>query len=219
MLPGADVLTGAVTVADHCMTLEAGFTSIKELSVEGYIIGPNVYSSLTLLSIMGGHGDIQELPPGRGVALLACGGEAQFVLEWEGRRRARDQRPASLAALKAGDRSIEHWYYLDEEVADRMKVKGAILVATRHIQEGLLADSRELPPKAIDEIEKLVPLSRSAYGLAIRRGVKIVLGTDNYSSNPEQPLAHGKNAMELRYAVKGRNDSATGHRGLHGDAT
>lgn len=29
---------------------------------DGYLVGPNVYSSLTLLSTTGGHGDEHELP-------------------------------------------------------------------------------------------------------------------------------------------------------------
>ncbi|RYP42302.1 hypothetical protein DL768_010351 [Monosporascus sp. mg162] len=108
MLPGAGVLTGAVTVADLRMTLEAGFTSIRELSVPA------------ILALVG-----------RAVAAHAI------------------DKAGTLAAVRAGGKSIEHWCYLDEEVADMMRAKGSILVATRHIQEGLLAGSRELPPKVI----------------------------------------------------------------------
>ena len=107
-----------------------------------------------------------------------------------------------MAALRAGVKSIEHGCYLDEEVAALMKERGAILVATRHIQESLLLDHRGFPPPVVEKIEKLVPLTRSNYDLAVKCGVKIALGTDMWNSNPEHRISHGRNAMELTYAVK-----------------
>ena len=83
-----------------------------------------------------------------------------------------------------------------------VKEKGAILVATRHIQENLLIDHSGYPEPIVKKIEKLVPLTRKNYSLAIEKGVKIALGTDTLYSDPEHRLAHGKNAMELAYAVK-----------------
>ena len=81
-----------------------------------------------------------------------------------------------------------------------MKERGAILVATRHIQESLLLDHGGFPPPVVDKIEKLVPLTRKNYDLAVKCGVKIALGTDMWNSNPTHPISHGKNAMELTYA-------------------
>lgn len=72
LLPGTAALIGAVTVDDLRATLMAGFTSVRELggyagdvfpAVEkGAIIGPHVYSSMSILGITGGHSDIHELP-------------------------------------------------------------------------------------------------------------------------------------------------------------
>ncbi|RYP81250.1 hypothetical protein DL769_002080 [Monosporascus sp. CRB-8-3] len=157
------------------MILEAGFTGIRELSEVS--LNPMTNPARVLIA-------------------------NRRVLERTGRRRARDWQGRHPGRSQGGARSLEHGCYLDEEVADMMKVKGAVLAATRHIQEGPFADPRDLRPKAIEEIEKLIPLSRPTYRLVIRRGVKIALWTDTYSSNPEHPLAHGKNATELRYAVK-----------------
>lgn len=81
-----------------------------------------------------------------------------------------------------------------------MKERGAILVATRHIQESLLLDHKGFPPPVVDKIEKIVPLTRKNYDLAIKCGVKIALGTDMWNSDPTHPISHGKNAMELTYA-------------------
>ena len=71
-LPGTPALIGAITVDDLRATLMAGFTSVRELGgyagdilpalEAGLILGPNVYSSITVLSIIGGHGDDHLLP-------------------------------------------------------------------------------------------------------------------------------------------------------------
>ncbi|KAK8106287.1 hypothetical protein PG999_009646 [Apiospora kogelbergensis] len=265
-LPGAPTLAGAVTVADLRRTLDAGFTSVRELQGyagylwpgirDGYLIGPNVYSSLAALSITGGHGDDHELPlcavkqfgeaggssylcdgadectkavrtmvrrGARCIKVCSSGGvlslnddpeDRQFSdaelkavvdeTERSGRAVAAHAigKAGIMAALRAGVKSIEHGCYLDEEVATLMKEKGAILVATRHIQENLLIDHSGYPEPIVKKIEKLVPLTRKNYSLAIEKGVKIALGTDTLYSDPEHRLAHGKNAMELAYAVK-----------------
>ena len=71
-LPGSPALIGAITVDDLRATLMAGFTSVRELGgvagdirpalESGLILGPNVYSSIKVLSIIGGHGDDHLLP-------------------------------------------------------------------------------------------------------------------------------------------------------------
>ncbi|KAK9771270.1 hypothetical protein SCAR479_12003 [Seiridium cardinale] len=266
LLPGANSLAGAITVADLKRTLEAGFTSVRELSGfagylwpgirDGYLVGPNVYSSLSLLSITGGHGDLHDVPMcavkqfadaggnfyicdgvdecvkgvremvrrgARCIKVCSSGGVLSLDDDPEDRQFSDDELKAIcdeatrtgravaahaigkagiMAALRAGVTSIEHGCYLDEEVADLMKEKGTILVATRHIQESLFLDHAGFPPPVVEKIEKIVPLTRANYNLAIRLGVRIALGTDMWHSNPEHRLAHGHNAMELTYAVK-----------------
>lgn len=71
-LPGMNALIGAVTVKDLEATLMAGYTSVRELegfagdvkkAVEiGYLVGPNIYSSHSAMSITGGHGDDHDAP-------------------------------------------------------------------------------------------------------------------------------------------------------------
>jgi len=70
-IPGNHALAGARVVRALEDTLLAGFTSVRELAgyageispaiVEGSIIGPNVYSSIAIISMTGGHGDIHQL--------------------------------------------------------------------------------------------------------------------------------------------------------------
>jgi imidazolonepropionase-like amidohydrolase len=65
-------LAGARGVRDLVATLNAGFTSVREVGgygaaihpavAEGWIPGPNIYSSVSLISPIGGHADGQELP-------------------------------------------------------------------------------------------------------------------------------------------------------------
>lgn len=81
-LPGQQAMVGAVLVDDLRATLLAGFTSVRELGgtagylqpliEKGVIVGPTVYSALSVLSITGGHGDQHGnyKPPSRSCILF-----------------------------------------------------------------------------------------------------------------------------------------------------
>ncbi|EHK17286.1 uncharacterized protein TRIVIDRAFT_42415 [Trichoderma virens Gv29-8] len=107
-----------------------------------------------------------------------------------------------MASLRAGVKTIEHGFYLDEEVADEMIKQKAILVPTRHIIETIAAHPDELPPPSKKKALKLIGTARESYKLAIQKGVRIALGTDTMSSDRKKPQAHGNNARELYWAVK-----------------
>ncbi|KAF6821504.1 amidohydrolase [Colletotrichum sojae] len=107
-----------------------------------------------------------------------------------------------LAALRAGVKSIEHGMYLDDEVADMMLEKDAIFVATQHIVTTIGKDTSQLAPEQARKVEKLLDKAATSYQLAIKRGLKIALGTDTLSSDSTKELAHGNNARELYWAVK-----------------
>ncbi len=87
-LPGTGVAIGAITVDDFRATLDAGFTSVRELggyagdtavAVElGRIPGPHVYSSYSVISITGGHGDQHDVP--LDTVLDACRHGSPFAL-------------------------------------------------------------------------------------------------------------------------------------------
>ncbi|KAK3323932.1 hypothetical protein B0T19DRAFT_443384 [Cercophora scortea] len=84
-LPGTATLIGAVTVDDLRATLMAGFTSVRELGGyagdvapavdKGVIVGPHVYSSMSVLSITGGHGDQHDVPLQTVLGFSASGSE------------------------------------------------------------------------------------------------------------------------------------------------
>ncbi|GKT48579.1 uncharacterized protein ColSpa_08760 [Colletotrichum spaethianum] len=107
-----------------------------------------------------------------------------------------------MAALRAGVKSIEHGIYLDDEVADAMLEKGAIFVPTHHAVTAVGGDPSQLPPPIARKIEKLMQKAKDSYQLAIKRGIKIALGTDSLSSDRTKGISHGNNAMELYWAVK-----------------
>lgn len=79
------------------------------------------------------------------------------------------------AALKAGVDSIEHGYGLDEELMDRMIKQGTYWCPTIYVgvyvAEGRAAEGRPIYMTMRD-------LEAKAFGVALRKGVKIVFGTD-----------------------------------------
>ncbi|KAM0254989.1 hypothetical protein ACHAQJ_006217 [Trichoderma viride] len=108
-----------------------------------------------------------------------------------------------LAALRAGVKSIEHGMYMDEEAADLMLEKNAIFVPTQHIVRVLVRDhADQLPPPVKKKLLVIVDKSKESYRLAIKKGVKIALGTDMAISGRASALSHGNNAQELTYAVE-----------------
>lgn len=108
-----------------------------------------------------------------------------------------------LAGLRAGVRSIEHGIFLDDEVADMMLEKDALLVPTQHVIRSLVDNYLDILPKASrDKVLEIAKRSKESYKLALDRGVRFALGTDTLSSDTASPLRHGNNANELVYAVE-----------------
>lgn len=253
---GSAALQGARAAKDLETTLMAGFTTIREVGgiageiwpaiKSGFLVGPNVYSSIGVLGITGGHSDIHNvaieaitarkstgafvvcdgvsdcvktvrLMVRRGATLIkicATGGvgsllddpeDAQFSPEEikamvdEAARTKRivaahcHGKEGIMNALNNGVHTIEHGSYLDEEVAALMKEKNAIFVSTRLIVEEGLKNPNIFPPSGYQKLLKISESHRKAYSLAIKHGVKVVLGTD---------WTAGENGKELAYAVK-----------------
>ncbi|KAL6898323.1 hypothetical protein GGI43DRAFT_91835 [Trichoderma evansii] len=108
-----------------------------------------------------------------------------------------------LAALRAGVKSIEHGMYMDEEVADLILEKDAIFVGTQHIVRTIARDYvDDLPPPVKQKLLTVSQKANDSYKLAIKKGIKIALGTDMLSSARTSALSHGNNAKEITYAVE-----------------
>lgn len=108
-----------------------------------------------------------------------------------------------MAALRAGVTSIEHGIYLDEEVADLMVEKGTYFVGTQHIIRTLFSDyMNSLPEPSKQKLLHVYGQAAESYKIAIKKGVKIAMGTDMVSSARNSRLSHGNNGRELAHAVE-----------------
>jgi len=110
-------------------------------------------------------------------------------------------RAGIKAALRAGCRTIEHGTDLDEETAAEMREAGAILVPTRSIYEAILTRKELVSPAARRKLEEIEARHSEAMGIAHRMGVRIALGPALGTSDPESPLAWGRNGREFGYLV------------------
>ncbi len=102
-------------------------------------------------------------------------------------------------ALRAGVRSIEHGDLLDDEAMDLLLAGGAYLVPTMHalvsIRERAAAQPGSMPPWAMAKLDRVAEGQRATLGEAIRRGVRVAMGTDSGVG------FHGTNARELGLMV------------------
>lgn len=111
-------------------------------------------------------------------------------------------KPGIIAALKAGVKTIEHGSFVDEECADLMIEKGAILVATRLIIENGLAMKDYFAPYAYQKLLEVAEAHWSAMKLAVSKGVKMAIGTDTTGTIPGSRVNFGVSGKELYYYVQ-----------------
>jgi len=108
-----------------------------------------------------------------------------------------------MAALRAGARTIEHGTYLDEEAADLMVEKGAILVPTLSVQALATSGAGEgMPEHKLEKGRKVSAEAQRAMRLAVRKKVPIAMGTDIGLSGEVGPLRWGRNGHELALMVE-----------------
>jgi imidazolonepropionase-like amidohydrolase len=111
-------------------------------------------------------------------------------------------KPGIMAALEAGARTIEHGTYLDDEACDAMREAGAILVPTRAIFEGILANLAAVPDYAAAKLTAIAGRHAESVSRAIERGVTIAMGTDIGLTGPDRPNSWGTNGAELAHLVR-----------------
>ncbi len=107
-------------------------------------------------------------------------------------------KPGIMAALRAGVTTIEHGSYLDEEAADLMKEKAAILVPTRFVVAQLLGMAELLPPYVYRKGVQIADEHAQAMKVAVSAGVTIAMGTDIFLSGP----SYGQNGREVGHLVE-----------------
>jgi imidazolonepropionase-like amidohydrolase len=107
-----------------------------------------------------------------------------------------------MAALRAGAKTIEHGTYLDDEAADLMVEKGAILVPTLSVQALVTSEELQgLPPHIVEKGRTVREDVQRAMRLAVRKKVAIAMGTDIGLSGETGPLRWGVNGHELALMV------------------
>ena len=111
-------------------------------------------------------------------------------------------KPGIMAALRAGVGTIEHGSYLDEEAAELMKEKDAILVPTRFIVEELLGMEAHVPGYAYRKITGLAETHAQALKIAIATGVRIAMGTDIFPSGPVHGFRYSLASREMRHLTE-----------------
>ncbi|MEU8727619.1 metal-dependent hydrolase family protein [Streptomyces antimycoticus] len=111
------------------------------------------------------------------------------------------------AALRAGVRSIEHGYYLDDEAVDLMLERGAWLVPTLSATRAIIdaADSGvPIPEENASLAREAVEAHQASFALAVQAGVKIAMGTDS----PPYWSPAASNLRELALMVNSSSMSA-----------
>ncbi|MFF7734508.1 amidohydrolase family protein [Streptomyces sp. NPDC007984] len=96
---------------------------------------------------------------------------------------------AIRAALEGGIDCIEHGFLASDATLDLMVERGTFLVATTSLTEGM--DTTHADPALRAKAADVFPRARESTARAIRRGVKVALGTD------APAIPHGKGVMEL----------------------
>ncbi|MCA1218399.1 metal-dependent hydrolase family protein [Streptomyces sp. 8L] len=111
-------------------------------------------------------------------------------------------KPGIMAALEAGVTTIEHGTFIDEEAADAMRERGAILVTTRTIFQELLDNGHVLPPFALKKLHETADRHAEAVAIAHERGVTIAAGTDVALTGTDLQDSWGRNGREFPLLVK-----------------
>jgi len=113
-------------------------------------------------------------------------------------------KPGIMAALKAGCRTIEHGSFLDDEAADLLREKDAVLVPTRYIIERLIKEGPKfgVPDYAYRKVVAFGDQHKRSLQLAVRKGVRIALGTDIWTTGADTICPWGQNARELLHLIE-----------------
>src|SRR5438309_8771434 len=112
-------------------------------------------------------------------------------------------KPGIMAALRAGCRTIEHGTFLDEEAADLILERDAILVPTRFIIDRLVRVGKEagIAEYAYRKAVAINEQHQRALRIASRQGVRMATGSDIFTS-AGGPAGWGLNGHEVGHLVE-----------------
>jgi imidazolonepropionase-like amidohydrolase len=115
---------------------------------------------------------------------------------------------ATLEALEAGVDSFEHGYFLTGDVFRRMKAQGAWYVPTIVVsQAGAMEFFRKIgsPPSYLERVQSVGAAHWAALQAAIRSGVNIAMGSDQFPFEPNEGTVASIREIEL-YREAGMTD-------------
>lgn len=112
---------------------------------------------------------------------------------------AHAQSPEGIQrAIRAGVKTIEHGFYLDQETVQMMVERDVFLVPTLMAPHGVLQAGEGRRSAEVEQARAAADAHQDSVALAIRAGVKIAMGTDAGA------VPHGHNREEiLRLATAG----------------
>jgi imidazolonepropionase-like amidohydrolase len=111
---------------------------------------------------------------------------------------------ATLEALEAGVDSFEHGYFLTEDVFRRMRASGAWYVPTIVVsQAGAMEFFRKIgsPPSYLARVEQVGEAHWAALQAAIRSGVDIAMGSDQFPYEPNEGTVASIREIELYHSA------------------
>lgn len=106
-------------------------------------------------------------------------------------------KPGIMAALHAGAKTIEHGSFLDEEAAELMVEKDAVLVPTRWVVDQLITMEDTVPPYVYRKLLLVADAHAQAMKIAVAAGVTIAMGTDMFFTGQ----GYGSNSAEIKLLV------------------
>lgn len=103
-------------------------------------------------------------------------------------------------AVECGVESIEHGFFLNEEIIEEMNRRGTFLVPTLQALKAVLSHAEENPdsvmPQSIRKAKNALEAHKNSFKMAVESGVRIAMGTDAGVGE------HGTNAEELSLMVE-----------------
>lgn len=107
-------------------------------------------------------------------------------------------------AILAGIDSIEHGFFLDEDLVELMVERDVFLVPTLSATHWVVASglAKGIPAYVVEKTEKVISHHRESFVRAMEAGVKIAMGTD--AGTPFN--SHGQNLQELKLMVEAGMD-------------
>jgi len=107
--------------------------------------------------------------------------------------------PGIANAVRAGIDSVEHAYYLTQEIVDIMLEKGIFLIPTIISLTNIVnnAEGKGIPEWAVEKARRVMKAAKTSHTLARECGVRIAMGTD--AGTPHN--FHGENGNELAAMV------------------